>query len=195
MDNLKSIWNQLNINTHQLELTVKEGQKSILEKLKHEEALRKRYNPFLVIAIILFTIVLSSIILNFTTSLSIPKIIGIILVSLANICVVYFSQGIKLPIKNVKHNCSSVNFLSLIKVKLDNYKKKYIFGITLQFLFLTSGLFLIIFYNVPHYNIGFVFTFFGFMCGLGGIAIGGAISFFNSHYKSTYQVIDHFLSE
>jgi len=57
---------------------------------------------------------------------------------------------------------------------------------------MTLGLYLIIFYEAFDFTIR---IFLGFMFFLGGVSIGGGLAFFNTHYKSTYQLIDQFTKE
>lgn len=195
MDNLKSIWNQLSCDSNQLELKENGDRESIFSKLEKEARLRKKFNPLLIILIILITIFLSILVAESNATFTSSMVIGITLVTLASISIAILSQFVKMPLKQFEHDKSSMMFLSTVKEKLNQSKNMFILGLLLQNLFLTAGLYFIIFHNNETANPSTLYVFLGTMMGLGGAAIGGGLAFFNTHYKSTYQMIDHFLSE
>ena len=196
MDNLKSIWNQINLANAELKTMIEKGDNnSIFEKLEKEQVLRKKFNPLLVLFILLFTIVFIYILSAIYVELDYSKIIGIAFVTLASISIAIFSQIIKMPLNQFNHDKSSVEFLEVVKEKLNQSKKMLVIGIILQILFLTVGLYFIIFHNAEmSENSGYLFAFFAFMLGLGGFGVGTSIASFNAHYKETYQTIDLFLN-
>lgn len=195
MDNLKSIWNQLSCDSKQLELKGNGDKESIFAKLENEELLRKKFNPLLIVFIISFTLFLGLLILNNDSVVSYSKLLGIVFVTLASISIAILSQGVKMPLKQFEHDKSSMIFLQKVREKLNQSKNMLVLGLILQNIFLTTGLYLIIFYNTEAVNPGYLYPFLGFMFGLGGAVIGGSLAFYHRHYKSTYQLIDHFLSE
>lgn len=195
MDNLKLIWNQVSCDAKQLEINVDHQKESIFEKLQKEQRLRQKFNPLLVTFIILFTLFFGFIILWGESAISYSKLIGIGFVTLASIVIAIFSQVVKMPLNQFEHDKSSMIFLKMVKDKLNQSRNMLIIGIILQSVFMTLGLYLIIFHNVSDVNPGYLGAFFGFMAGLFGAAIGGSLAFFHTHYKSTYQLIDHFLTE
>lgn len=196
MDNLKSIWQQLDHCVHQLGDIAHSGKNnSIFEKLEKEAALRKKFNPLLITMIVLFTVFFVFIIQANGNDFNFSTVAGISLVALASIIIATFSQIVKMPLQKFRHDKSSIEFLKIVKVKLDQSRKFLVLGILLQNICLTIGLYLLIFYNHPTANEGLLFTFLGFMFGLGGLAVGSAYAFFNQHYKGTYATIDLFLKE
>jgi len=193
MDNFKATWNQVNIDSSRIELTLIEGKDLILEQLRMEQNLRKQYNPLIGLLIVLFALIFGYIVFLNSESFGILQVIGILLVILACISIVYLSQSTKIPLHQIEHDNSSTIFLGLVKDKLDHSKKMLIIGLVCQMLFLATGLYLLIFYNSNDHHIGYVFVFLSLIFGITGFGIGKSVAFFNQHYKSTYQIIDQFL--
>ena len=194
MDSLKSIWDQLNSTSSELEAIVNRvADKSIYEQLEKEQALRKRYNPLLAILLILLPFVFVGLLLQSENGIDSAKVIGIILITLAGIAIAVFSQIIRFPLQQFEHDRSSVEFLQVVKKKLNKSRKMLITGLVLQIALLTAGLYFVIFHNsaISHYH-SYLLTFLGFMGALGGLAIGGSVAFFNRHYASIYAKINAF---
>lgn len=195
MNDLKSIWNQVSCDSDELKIKLTDPIESIFTKLEKEQRLRDIFNPVLIIFIILFTIFFSYLVLQNSAAFSLAKIIGIVCITLASISIAILSQIVKMPLQKFTHDKSSTVFLKIVKEKLHRSKDMLILGLFLQIVFMTIGLYLIIFHGAGDYNIGYVYAFLGFMLGIGGASIGGGIAFFNTHYKSTHQLIDKFLTE
>lgn len=196
MDNLKSIWQQLDHSVNQLGKIVHSGENnSIFEKLEKEAALRKKFNPVLITMIVLFTVFFIFIVQASGNDFNFSTVAGISLVVLASIIIATFSQVVKMPLQEFRHDKSSTKFLKIVKNKLDQSRKMLVIGILLQNILLTLGIYLLVFFNQPNQNDGMLLTFLGVMFGLGGLAVGSSIAFFNQHYKGTYTTIDLFLKE
>jgi len=195
MDDLKSVWNRLSCDASKMKISSANSIDSIFDKLENEQRLRKKFNPLLIGFILLFTVFLCFIVFQNSSSFTTPKVIGIVCITLASISIAVFSQIIKMPLQQFSHDKSSVVFLNIVKDKLNKTKVMLILGIFLQIVFLSIGLYLIIFYESNDYNMGTFGAFWGFMFGIGGASISGAFAFFTSHYKPTYQLIDQFLKD
>jgi len=156
MDNFKSIWNQLQCDSSKLQIAINGQKGSIFEKLKEEEELRKKFNPMFAVFIVLFSIGFSYVLFH-NDPLSMPKIIGIGFITLASITIAVFAQIIKIPLDQFEHEKSSMAFLEMVKEKLDQSKIMLVVGVFLQVVFLTIGLYLIIFYASNDIQTGFFY--------------------------------------
>jgi drug/metabolite transporter (DMT)-like permease len=192
MDDLKSIWNQVNCSPDKIEIQLNNRKESIFEKLEKERDLKRRFNPLLFTFILVFSLGFGFLVFH-NQEYSISKFIGVCLIALASISIAVFSQVIKMPLSQFEHDKSSIIFLKLVKQKLDQSKTMLLLGLVLQFIFLTLGLYLIIFYNATPTEYRFLYIFLGAMIGLAGAAIGGCFAYYNTHYKSTYKLINEFL--
>ena len=68
-------------------------------------------------------------------------------------------------------------------------------GVILQFLCLTIGLYLLIFIENLNFHIEYKYAFYGIMCGLSGLGIGGSIASFNRHYNGLIEIVNKFSNE
>ena len=195
MNNFKNMWNQVECNGSKLQISVEESRNSIFGKLETEEIRKKKFIPVQIIFVTLFSFIFGYIVYQNTPNPGISIIFGIVLVTLASIIISVFPHVVKFPFKQFEHDKSSLEFLEIIKKKLDQSRVMLIAGIALQIAFLSIGLYLIIFQNSSDINPGYVYAFWGMMLGLGGAAIGGAFAFYHKHYKNIYFTISHFLDE
>jgi len=110
MNDLKSIWNQVSRDSGEVEMKMTNPKESIFAKLKYEQHLRDKFNPILVVFIILFTLFFSYIELHNSPQFGVSKIVGIICVTLASISIAIFSQIVKMPLHHFEHDKSSMIF-------------------------------------------------------------------------------------
>ena len=155
--------------------------------------MRKKFNPFLIVGIVIFTLILSSLIFV-TEGFSIANFVGIGLITLASIFIAIFSQVIKIPLDEFAYDKSSVVFLTIVKERLNQSKQMLILGLLLQSLCLGFGLYFLIFYQATDVNPVYFYMFLGWMFALPAAGIGFGLLFFNIHYKPTYQAINQFLN-
>ncbi len=198
MNELKEIWSQLDkISTDLKVLAEPNASLSVYEQLQKEQDLRKKSYPFLVLLLLLTPVVLV-----FLTQQTNPgtfdwkTITGISLISLAGITISWLSQIVKFPLQQFEHDRTSMEFLVVVKNKLDQAKKMLIIGVVLQLALLTLGLMLLILPQIPADQLyTYLFLLTGFMLSLTGIVVGGSISFFNKHYQGIYTTIRTFTKE
>lgn len=195
MNNFKSIWNQLECDSSKLETVFSTRTDSVFNKLEKEENLKKKFIPIQVILVAFMSILFGYIVYQNTVVVEWSTYVGIGLVTLASIVISIFPHIVKLPLSQFEHDKSSLDFLKLTKKKLDQSRQILVLGILLQIIFLSIGLYLIIFHSSANINLGYQYAFWGTMLGIGGAAIGGSFAFFSSHYKQTYQTINHFIEQ
>ncbi|MEO0339728.1 MAG: hypothetical protein AAF242_10985 [Bacteroidota bacterium] len=194
MDHLETIWKQLNDKALDLEPMIQQkADTSIFRQLEKEEMLRKKYNPLLFALIATIPFVFYGI---FYQEMDWMKAVGIACITGSGVAIAIFSQIVKMPLREFQYNQTSIDFLRLVKKKLDQSRVMLTFGVFLQCLLLVTGLYLLIFSSADWDNLlAYQLTFAGIMMGLGGVAIGKSIAAFNKHYRSTYQRIHRFVHE
>lgn len=197
MDDLKLIWHQLNSVSDKVEAIIQSREKddSVYVKLLKEEGLRKKFNPYLILLIILFVFLFTWIVYLNKGGLDFSEKIGIMAITAASVTIAVFAQIVKIPLKRFEYSQSSTDFFKVVKLKLDQSKRMLVTGVILQVSFLTIGLYFLIFHNSQlQADPSYLYSFIGSMLGMGGLAVGCSIAFFNFHYKDIYKKIDAFLT-
>lgn len=190
MENLEKIWTQLNdISLDLKEVIQEEADNSIFKQLEKEEQLRKKYNPFLFSLIALIPLVFWGLLHQ---NMDWTKALGIACITGSGVAIATFSQIVKIPLQQFQYDQSSLDFMSIVKQKLDQSRMMLVIGVLLQVLLLGTGLYLLIFSNTPLDNL---LLFSGIMMSLCGLVIGLNIASFNRHYRDIYQKIARFLEE
>jgi heme/copper-type cytochrome/quinol oxidase subunit 4 len=190
MSSLKNIWHQ---TQNKLQSKKTQDIPSLIQKLQHEAKNRKRFNPILVF-IILVTCFCFYLVLPDSMPFS-RKLYGILLIALSGISIGVLSQIVRYPLNQLMH-LSSVEFLKMIKTKLNRTRKFMIIGIACQSILLGAALILMSSDGVDKTpTLSQVFTICGSIAALGFGIIGLSIVLFNRYYKSTYKFIDAFINE
>lgn len=187
MKSIESIWNKINLVKESDTKTLQ----NIYSQLEREEKNSKRYSIWSYIIAVF--IMLAFLLLVFKTSpiFDTRQVIGVTLVAIGSFIIVFFSQFVKINISEPDYGKPSIEFLVLVKDKLNTRKNYLILGIALQLICLISGLYLLIFTKpIDGETLG---KYFGTMFSLSGIAIGITIALYNVHYKKLVRRIDFLL--
>lgn len=196
MDKLKETWKQVNKIAVHSTLLQNNDSISIYEQLQKEDELRKKFNPFLVLLILLIPLFFIQLLKSTDVAIDTQKIIGIGAVTCSGVAIGVFSQFVRIPLQPFNYDQTSAVFLQMVKQKLQQRKTYLLLGVNLQVLFLGIGLYLLIFGSQEkssHYSHPFLLI--GIIAALWSLTVGMTNKFYNNHYRELLQKIDSFLED
>ena len=195
MEEIKSIWNKLNVIQSELERLMDLNDiNKVQHQLEMEEKIRKRFTPFMLPVVAITIATLGWLVYSNNEKFGLTEISGLIIIFVGGLITVYFPQMNRIPLSAFDYEQSSVSFYKIVKEKIQQKRKFFIGSICSLFVSLIIGLYLLIFGFESHENGGMVGVYFGFMFALAGIGIPSSIRMFDSNYKDLLLRIEKFIS-
>lgn len=195
MDELKTIWRHADDLTLELDLPSRsKNVQSIHKKLRDDDRRLKKYLPWTYGFIITMLLGMTGFFYA-VGALSGPlSWLGMGFIILASWCVAYFSQLVRVPYEDFAYTQPTIPFLYDVKDALRRKRISMLGGVSLQVLFLTIGLTLMIFSDGEGLTSGALGGFLGLMLGIGGGVLGMMSMAFEMNYGKVRKVVEEFLA-
>jgi len=193
MDELKTIWRTADDLTLELDLLARPSNiETVHQQLADEDRRLKKWLPFTYAFIVLMLLGMT-VFFYAVGALGSPLAwVGWALVMFASWCVAYFAQAIKIPFGEFVYAQPTRLFLNDVKEALHRKRAFLLAGVSLQSLFLSLGISLIIYADTGGAaNLGGLL---GLMLGIGGGMVGMMAMAFELNYGKVRRVVNEFLA-
>ena len=193
MENLKAIWSK--VEDLQIEIG-KLLDTDIVEStyltLKKEQALQKKWTPWMIPYIFALMTFMTWLTEAFQSPVSMT---GIVLITIGGFVMTYLLKANQIPIERYEHNRDATSFLQVVREKLKKRRHFWAVGVAIYTLSLTFGLHLLIFgLDSLAGKGGQVGLLYGGMLGLTGYVTGNMYVVHQLRYGDLLKRIDRFLA-
>lgn len=194
MEDLKVIWGKLNdLQIEVGKLVEVDSVTSIYNKLKKEEANRKKWMPWMIPYILLMMAVITWVTEAYKGMI---PMFGIALITVGGFLMMWLLSRHQISVEAYEHDKNATVFLTSVKDKLVKRKTSWAIGVALYILLLLGGLHLLIFgLDSLAGKGGMLGLLYGTMLGLMGYATGSMYLRHQKQYGDTLKMIDRFLKD
>jgi len=195
MDDLKTLWRHADDITLELDLLSRpKNVQSVHKRLQDEERRLKKYLPWTYGFIIAMLLGLTAFFYSVGALNGPLSWLGMGFIILASWCVAYFAQLVRVPYEDFAYNQPTLPFLHEVRDALRRKRISMLGGVSLQVIFLTLGLTMMIFSDGDGFTSGALGGFLGMMLGIGGGVVGMMSMTFELNYGKVRKVVDEFLA-